>query len=144
MQYLGAISKMIEWSQFVFKAKYSISQSTKSMPWPLMLKKLWRLTRPSRTNTQKRCPSHHRGLECKCRKSSDTWSNRQVWPWGTKWSRAKANRVLLRGHTGYSKHTFLGFKRSLYTWNHQMINTEIRLIMFFAAKDGKTLYSQQK
>ena len=25
-----------------------------------------------------------------------------------------------------------------------MINTEIRLIMFFAAKDGKTLYSQQK
>ena len=28
--------------------------------------------------------SHHRGLECKSRKSSDTWSNKQVWPWGTK------------------------------------------------------------
>ena len=27
---------------------------------------------------------------------------------------------------------------------HQMINTEIRLFMFFAAKDGETLYSQQK
>ena len=25
-----------------------------------------------------------------------------------------------------------------------MINTEIRLIIFFAAKDGKALYSQQK
>ena len=25
-----------------------------------------------------------------------------------------------------------------------MVNTEIRLIIFFAAKDGKTLYSQQK
>ena len=25
-----------------------------------------------------------------------------------------------------------------------MVNTEIRLIMFFAAKDGETLYSQQK
>ena len=25
-----------------------------------------------------------------------------------------------------------------------MVNTEIRLIMFFAAKDGKALYSQQK
>ena len=25
-----------------------------------------------------------------------------------------------------------------------MINTEIRLIIFFAAKDGETLYSQQK
>ena len=28
--------------------------------------------------------------------------------------------------------------------HHQMINTEIRLIIFFAAKDGETLDSQQK
>ena len=28
--------------------------------------------------------------------------------------------------------------------HHQMINTEIRLIIFFAAKDGEGLYSQQK
>ena len=28
--------------------------------------------------------------------------------------------------------------------HHQMINTEIRLIIFFAAKDGEALYSQQK
>ena len=28
--------------------------------------------------------------------------------------------------------------------HHQMVNTEIRLIMFFAAKDGDALYSQQK
>ena len=27
---------------------------------------------------QKRCPFHSRGLECKSRKSRDTWSNRQV------------------------------------------------------------------
>ena len=27
---------------------------------------------------------------------------------------------------------------------HQMVNTEIRLIIFFAAKDGEPLYSQQK
>ena len=26
----------------------------------------------------------------------------------------------------------------------QMVNTEIRLIIFFAAKDGEALYSQQK
>ena len=25
-----------------------------------------------------------------------------------------------------------------------MVNTEVRLIMFFAAKDGEALYSQQK
>ena len=34
---------------------------------------LWWPTRPSRTNTQIRCPFHHRGLECKSRKSRDTW-----------------------------------------------------------------------
>ena len=28
--------------------------------------------------------------------------------------------------------------------HHQMVNTEIRLIAFFAAKDGETLYGQQK
>ena len=27
---------------------------------------------------------------------------------------------------------------------HQMVNTEIRLIIFFEAKDGEGLYSQQK
>ena len=37
-------------------------------------------TRPFRTNTQKRCPFHYRGLECKCRKTRNTWSNRQIWP----------------------------------------------------------------
>ena len=33
--------------------------------------------------TQKRCPFHYRGLECKSRKSRNTWSNRQIWPWDT-------------------------------------------------------------
>ena len=28
--------------------------------------------------------------------------------------------------------------------HHQMVNTEIRLIIFFANKDGEALYSQQK
>ena len=26
---------------------------------------------------------HHRGLECKSRKSRNIWSNRQIWPWNT-------------------------------------------------------------
>ena len=55
---------------------------------------LWIPTRPSGTNIKKRCPLHHKGLECKSRKSRYTWSNRQVWPWSTKWSRARAKRVL--------------------------------------------------
>ena len=32
---------------------------------------------------QKRCPFHYRGLECKRRKSRNTWGNRQIWPWNT-------------------------------------------------------------
>ena len=28
------------------------------------------------THTHKRCPFHHRGLECKSRKSRHTWNNR--------------------------------------------------------------------
>ena len=81
-----------------------------SRSWSWMV--LWRPARPSRTNTQKRCPSHHRGLEWKSRKSREysvtctpvTWSNRQVWPWSKEWSRAKANSVLPRECTGLSKH----------------------------------------
>ena len=45
-------------------------------------------------------------LEWKSRKSRDTWSNRQIWPWNTKWSRAMTNRVLPRKCTGHSKHPF--------------------------------------
>ena len=57
-----------------------------------------------RTNTQKRCSFHYRGLECKSRKSRNTWSNRQIWPWSTEWSMTKANRILPRKCTGHSKH----------------------------------------
>ena len=32
---------------------------------------------PFRTNTPKRCTFHHRRLECKSRKSRNTWSNRK-------------------------------------------------------------------
>ena len=53
---------------------------------------------------KKRCPFVYRGLECKSRKSRNTWSNKQICPWSTQWSRAKANRVLTREHTGHSKH----------------------------------------
>ena len=43
-------------------------------------------------------------MECKSRKSRNTWSNRQIWPWNIEWSRAKANRVLPREHIGHIKH----------------------------------------
>ena len=53
---------------------------------------------------KKRCPFHYRGLECKSRKSRNTWSNRQIWSWSRQWSRAKTNRVLLRECPGHSNH----------------------------------------
>ena len=39
---------------------------------------------------------------------------------------------------------FQQHKRRLYNGLHQMVNTKIRLIIFFAGKDGDALYSQQK
>ena len=33
--------------------------------------------------TPKKCHFQYRGLECKSRKSRNTWSNRQIWPWST-------------------------------------------------------------
>ena len=91
MEYLDAITKQE-------KANHSILRWSKPMPQPVTLKSwswmvLWRPARPFRTNTQKRCPFHYRGLECKSRKSRNTCSNRKLWPWSTEWSRAKANRV---------------------------------------------------
>ena len=77
---------------------------------------LWRPARRSRTNTKNRCPFHHRELECKSRKSRDTWSNRQVWPWSTKWSRTKANRVLPEKALLIANTLFQQHKRRLYTW----------------------------
>ena len=65
---------------------------------------LWRPTRRFRTNTQKRCPFHYRGLECKSRKPRNTWSDRQIWPWNAEWSRAKTDWDLPRKCTGHSRH----------------------------------------
>ena len=57
----------------------------------------------------------------------------------------KANRVLPRERTGHSKHFLPTTQEKTHTHgHHQMVNTEIRLIIFFVAKDGETLYSQQK
>ena len=94
---------------------------------------------------KKRCLFQHRGLECKSRKSKNTWNNRQVWPWSTKWSRAKANRVLPRGFTGHSKHSLPTTQEmTLHVDITRWSITKIRLIIFFAAEDGEVLNNQQK
>ena len=72
---------------------------------------------------KKRCPFHFRGLGCKSKKSIVTWSNRQIWPWNMEWSRAKANRVLPREHTGHSKHPLPTTQKKTTHGHHQMVNT---------------------
>ena len=52
--------------------------------------------------------------------------------------------VLPRKCTGHSKHLLPTAQEKTTHGHHQMVNTEIRLIIFFAAKDGEALYSQQK
>ena len=82
--------------------------------------------------------SVYRGLEWRSRKARDTWSNRQIWPWSTKWSRSKVNRVLPKERTGRNKYPSSNNTREDSTHgHHQMVNTEIILIIFFAAKKKK-------
>ena len=115
------------------------------MPQPVILKKL-KLNNsiiPSITNTQKRCLFHQRGQECKSRKSRDTWNNRQIWPWSTQWSKAKANQLLPRTH--WSQQTSPSITKEDSTDGyHWMVNAEIRLIIFFAAKDGEALVNKTR
>ena len=56
----------------------------------------------------------------------------------------KASRVLPRENTGHSKHPLLTTQEKTTHGHHQMVNTEIRLIIFFAAKEGEAPYSQRK
>ena len=86
-----------------------------------MLKKLKlngsvRPTRRFRTNTPKRCPFHYRGLECKSRKSRDTWSNRQFGlgvqnEAGQRLVEFCQENTLVTANTLFQQH-----KRTLYTW----------------------------
>ena len=59
-------------------------------------------------------------------------------------SRAKTNRVLPRKCTGHSKHPLPITQEKTPHGHHQIVNTEIRLIMFFAAKDGEYTVSKNK
>ena len=61
-----------------------------------------------------------------------------------KLSRANANRVFPRERTGHSKHPLPTTQEKTLHMDHQIVNTEIRLLIFFAAKDGEALSSQQK
>ena len=57
----------------------------------------------------------------------------------------KANRVVPRVHTGHSKHPLPTTQEKTLHMDiaRQMVNTEIRLIIFFATKDGEAKMEKQ-
>ena len=102
---------------------------------------LWRPIRPSRTNTQKRCPFHHRDWNAKVG-SQET--PRVTGKFGLGIQNEAGQRLIefcQENALVITKTLFQQHKRRLH---HQMADTKIRLIIFFAAKDGEALYNQQK
>ena len=57
---------------------------------------------------------------------------------------AKVNSYVKRIHWSEQTLSFNNTREDSTHGRHQMVNTKIRLIIFFAAKDGEVLYSQQK
>ena len=77
---------------------------------------LWRHTIPPRTNTQKRCPFHCGGLECKSRKSRNTWNTGKFGlgvqnEAGQRLVEFCQENALVIANTLFQQH-----KRRLYTW----------------------------
>ena len=78
----------------------------------------------------------------KSRTSTDTWSNRKFGlgvqnEAEQRLSEFCQENALVVANTIFQQHNSTH-------GNHQMVNTDTRLIIFFAAKDGEALYSQQK
>ena len=112
MQYFGMILKMTEWSQFIFRQTIQYHSNPRLCP----------TTNAEEAEIEQLYEHLQHLLELTLKNLTlynilfliGVWNakggseiprvNRQVWPWSTKWSRAKANRALQREHTGHSKH----------------------------------------
>ena len=85
------------------------------------------------------------GLKCKSRKSRNTWSNRQIWPWSIQNEAGQGliefcqENVLVIANTLFQQHN-----RRLYTWTSPDGQHRNQIDYIFAAKDGEAPYSQQK
>ena len=134
-----------EWSPFISKANHSILQLSKSMPQLQMPKKtvLWQPTRPPRT--PKRDVLFIIG----------DWNakvgSQEIPGVPAKFGLGVQNEAGQR-HTEFCQENTLVIVNTLFQQqknnsthgHHQMVNTEIKLIIFFVAEDREALYSQQK
>ena len=95
-------------------------------------------------NTQKRSPFHYRGLECKSG-SQETSGVTGKFVLGVQNEAGQRliefcqENALVIANTLFQQH-----KRRLYTWTSPDGQHQNQMIIFFAAKDGEALYSQQK
>ena len=100
-------------------------------------------TRPSRTNTPKRCPFHHRGMEC-------TVGSQEIPGVTGKFGLGVQNEAGQRltdfcqeNALVIANNLFQQYKRRFYTWTSPD-GQHRNQTDYIAAKDGEALYSQQK
>ena len=94
--------------------------------------------------TPKRSPFHYRGLECKNRKSRDTGVTGKFGLVVQNESSQRLTEFCQEMHWSKQTPSSNNTRGDSTHEHHKMVNTEIRLIIFFASKDGEALYSQQK
>ena len=144
MQYLGAISKTTEWSLFVSKARHSVIQfyAPTSNAEEAEVERFFEDLQDFLELTPKKDVLFIIGDW-----NAKVGSQKTPGKFGLGVQNEAGQRVvelcqenaLVTANTLFQQH-----KRRLYTWTYQVDNTEIRLIIFFAAKYGEALYSQQK
>ena len=102
-------------------------------------------TRPSRINTQKKMSIHHRGLDCKSRKSRDIPRIKGKFGLGGQNEARRSLTEFCQENTLVIENTlFQQHKRWFYTWTSPDGQYQNQIDRFFAAKNGEALYSQQK
>ena len=134
-----------EWSLFISKANHSILQLSKSMPQLQMPKKtvLWQPTRPPRTPKRdvlfiigdwnaKVGSQEIPGVPAKFGLGVQNEAGQRLTEFCQENTLVIVN-TLFQQQKNNSTHG-----------HHQMVNTEIKLIIFFVAEDREALYSQQK
>ena len=70
--------------------------------------------------------------------------NRQIWPWSTNQIEQRLTEFYQENTLVIANTLFQQHMRRPYTWTSPNGQHQIRLIIFFATKDGEALYSQQK
>ena len=89
---------------------------------------------------KKRCPFHHRGLECKSRKSRDTRSNRQS-GLGVQNEAGQRLTEFCQENAFIIANILFQYKRWLYTWTSLDGQYQNQLIIFFCSWRWSSIWS---